>query len=422
MSKEVQVKPTKVFFWNKQAYDSGYSLIINQGASSSSKTYSILQLLITIAASTKTDIQICAPSYNRLSRGAMKDFKRIMQDDWKIWNRGKWNETKSTFSFANGSVIEFFPLDDANVAKGPRRDICYINEGNLIALSVYEQLMMRTNKCMFIDFNPSDNSCYLYTLADKAKMYVSREGIEINDNGEPDICFIKSVYKDNDYIEPKTKKYLEGLQVDNPQLYRIYALGERGLISNAIYTNYCTVADLPKDEDGEILGEVWYGADFNFSAAPAALVRVVKYDNTIYLDEMLYEPIEDLERLAKAYRRVGLTNYDLIYGDSAQPVFLREMEKHGFNIRPAKKGQGSVNVGISFIQGVKLHVTARSKNILNGLQSYQWKLDANDQPTNEPDKKKFDFHIGDAFRYALFTKLGLKKRNISKLLELNGIK
>lgn len=201
----LQTHPTSVYFWNSEAYHSGkYNLIINQGSTGSSKTFSILQLLITIALAEKKDIQIMGPSSKRLGRGALKDFIKIMHE-MDLWKDIDWHDTKSRATFKTGVTIEFFPLDDPDIARGPRRQIGFINEANLVPEAVYVQLRMRTKEVMFLDFNPADNFCYIYPLIDAKN---------------PKTCYIHSTYRDNQYCAPDVIEYVNSL---SPDMFRVYA-------------------------------------------------------------------------------------------------------------------------------------------------------------------------------------------------------
>ena len=55
----------------------------------------------------------------------------------------------------NGSYIEFFSADQPDKVKGPRRDIAYLNECDLMPFMTYHHIMIRTNKITMMDFNPS---------------------------------------------------------------------------------------------------------------------------------------------------------------------------------------------------------------------------------------------------------------------------
>ncbi len=82
---------------------------IVQGGSSSSKTFTILPILI--AYCTQNDnklVSVVAESIPHLRRGAMRDFAKIM--GWLGNPMDLMNKSTLTYSFPNGSQIEFLGL------------------------------------------------------------------------------------------------------------------------------------------------------------------------------------------------------------------------------------------------------------------------------------------------------------------------
>jgi phage terminase large subunit len=79
-----------------------------QHGTSSSKTFSILPLLITYAIQKPmTEISVVAESIPHLKRGAIKDFLKIMM--WTgNYKDDRWNKSSLKYKFSNNSFIEFF--------------------------------------------------------------------------------------------------------------------------------------------------------------------------------------------------------------------------------------------------------------------------------------------------------------------------
>src|SRR5690554_1623859 len=78
-----------------------------QGGTSAGKTIATLIQLIEYATANKGKlITIAAANYPHLRRGAMRDFKNIL-DENNLWNYYKidHNKAESTFTFHNGSTI-----------------------------------------------------------------------------------------------------------------------------------------------------------------------------------------------------------------------------------------------------------------------------------------------------------------------------
>ena len=95
---------------HKRKYLTKKRVRIVQGGTSSSKTFTILPLLIQYAIQKpKSEISVVAESVPHLRRGAVKDFLKIM--DWTgNFNHNNFNKSNLTYKFSNGSYIEFLVL------------------------------------------------------------------------------------------------------------------------------------------------------------------------------------------------------------------------------------------------------------------------------------------------------------------------
>ena len=122
-------KLTRIYSESLRAYGSKARVIANKGGTRSSKTYSVMQLLVTIAKIRKTPvfISVVSETLPHLRRGAYKDFKEIIGNEEIAITE---NKTELTAVFPNGSTIEFFSVNDWGKVKGPGRDILFINECN----------------------------------------------------------------------------------------------------------------------------------------------------------------------------------------------------------------------------------------------------------------------------------------------------
>ena len=125
-----------------------------QGSSSASKTVSILLILIDYATRHPDKlISIAGVNMPHLKRGAKRDLKNILTEN-NYWDYYKITENKaeSTFTFFNGTVIEFLALDEGK-ARGARRDVLFVNEANLIDYETFNQLEIRTKESIYVDYN-----------------------------------------------------------------------------------------------------------------------------------------------------------------------------------------------------------------------------------------------------------------------------
>jgi len=377
---KIDFEPTPVYYENKKAYGLNYPVICNEGGSRSSKSYSIVQLLILIAAEQK-DIRISIVSHSlpHIKRGAYRDFKQIMEA-WSLWDDEKFSYSDFIFTFDSGSYIELFGLEDEGKARGPGRDILFINEANLINKTLYDQLAIRTTGTIFLDWNPADFVSWVYGVADNPKHKR-----------------IHSTYKNN--LSNLSSNQIDSIEafklLPDDFMWKVYGLGERGAAKELIYTKW---------QQGERpnKGDIFYGLDFGYNH-PAVLVRVEHYDGINYVEELIYQSNLTLTDLLQKIKE-HVKDRAPIYADAAEPKSIEEIYRAGLNVKAAVK---DVWAGIIHVKNYPLVVDPRSKNGHKELQSYKWKKDKEDNIIEEPVKANDDFC--DALRYAIHTHLTTPK-------------
>jgi phage terminase large subunit len=104
--------------------------------------------------------------------------------------------------------------------------------------------------------------------------------------------------------------------------------------------------------------------------------------------------------LVAKIKELGISDYDEIYCDAAEPKTIEELVRNGFNAKSANK---DVTEGIRAVKGTPLFVHSDSVNLLKEFKSYRWKTDRNGNKLDMP--VKFADHICDAMRYAIYSKL-----------------
>jgi phage terminase large subunit len=353
--------------------NSGKRYICHEGGARSGKTYGIMQVLIWYANKFPiTKISVVSHSLPHLKKGALRDFLEIM-GVWEWYSEEEHNMSDNLYQFDNGSYIEFFGLEDASKARGPGRNILFVNEANLITKQAFDQLDMRTTDKVITDLNPADFDCWAYTIADG-----------------PDAIKIHSTYLDNTYLSELQKRVIESYRDTDPMMWKVFGLGERGASEGLIYTHYQLIDSIPQ-------GEVVYGLDFGFNV-PSALVRVTFDDGAVYVKEMLYEHKLTTNDLVDRLKELGISGYDEIFCDAAEPKTIEELYRSGFNAKPADK---DVTEGIRKVKSQRLFING--ENLHKELKGYKWKEDKDGKILDEP--VKMNDHLCDAMRYAIFTKL-----------------
>lgn len=359
-----------------------------QGGTSAGKTFGVLPILIDIAAKNKlTEISVVAESIPHLKRGAMKDFKKIMKETGR-WFDSRWNATDFKYTFANGSEIEFFSADNDAKLRGARRDYLYMNEANNMVFHAYTELASRTKLGVYLDWNPT-NEFWFHTEL----------------QNDDDVDFIIVNYLDNEacpesalnFINKAKEKAKKSSYWDN--WYRVYGLGELGMLEGVIFENYEVIDIIP--DEAKLIG---YGLDFGYSNDPTALVAVYDYNGKIICDECIYSTSllnSDIISLMKQDKRLP------IWADSAEPKSIEEIRRAGFNIKPVVKGADSITFGISVLQEKEMLITKSSVNLIKELRAYSWDSDKTGKKLNKPIDSMN--HAMDALRYFAMMALAIKK-------------
>lgn len=347
-----------------------------RGGTSASKTISILFWLIDYCQSTKGDLcTVVSESYPHLSDGAMRDFKNIMTDKG-YWDDERWHDTKHTYTFESGSQLEFRAIDTYGKAHGPRRDVLFINECNNMEYRIADQLITRTRKIVWLDWNPSEEFWFDQELMPTRK----------------DIDFITLTYLDNEGLDANTIDEIESHK-HNKAWWQVYGLGQLGDVEGRIFTGWAIVDGIPHEARLERRG-----LDFGFTNDPAAIVDIYYYNGGYILDERLYQ-----RRMGNDKLGTFISNMDgsdtLVVADSAEPKSIEDLRTQGIGVIGAIKGPGSLNLSVQHMQDLRISYTRTSFNLQKEYRRYFWKFDRDGNMLKVPEGG-FD-HCLDAARYAL---------------------
>lgn len=376
----LKIKATNVFDRNLKAYEDKFRFIINMGGTRSSKTYSLCQLMISIALSEpKTVISIVRRTGPALRASVMKDLIGILKD-WGLYNQEYHQKTEWTYYFPNGSEICFFSADNDLKLRGRSHDIVWINEANELNWDIFSELNQRTRKAIFIDFNPSDFYSYIYDL-------YSRKETKL----------IKSNYLDNPFLSEELIREIEHYKVTDPWRWRVMGLGEIGESPELVFDTWYYYDDEPIDSEGNLLGSVAYGVDWGFKD-PTTIIKAQLYDGVsgweLYLREILYETHLTPQDILNRFDRID--KYTEIYCDH-RPEYVEMLRE--WNIKPANK---NIISGIMSMKDCKIYLHRGSENLIKEFRNYKFKK-IEDKVTDTPVDAYN--HAIDASRYAL---MGLK--------------
>lgn len=373
-----------LFYENMEAEE---RVVVNQGGTSSGKTYSLMQILFVLGMQEAGSvITVCGQDVPNLKKGAYRDAKHIMDGSEALrWWWPTVNEGERIIRSRNGSIIEFSSFKDAQDAKSGKRDYLFINEANGIPYDVYWQLAIRTRKRVFIDYNPT------------ARFWVHDEVL-----GREGVRLIISDHRRNEFLSEEEHDRIEGIEDD--ELWKVYARGLTGKLEGLVLTNWDICDQLPPRDEWKMS---CYGMDFGFTNDPTALELVVLAHGELWVDEKIYSTNLTNPDIAEKAKGEGLDGTDEIVADCAEPKSIKELKGLGLWVTESPKGADSIVSGLDILKRYKIHFTRRSLGIISNARAYSWAKDKDGNTTNEPEDR--NNHGIDAIRYVALKHLAVKR-------------
>jgi phage terminase large subunit len=448
-----------VFQWNWEAIQAKdnkgnklHKILINEGSSRSSKTWSFFQILYLYCITNKRKrVMVLRETAVDCRENVETEFIDWMKDpmariasfekgDITAYELDNYlekedltknvleNKSKHHHTFHQSqSRIVFSGADSVEKIIGKGNDVIWVNEPYKFPEEVLNQLIQRCKDFVLLDWNPKQNH-----YIDKMKL---RSNVKV----------IHSTFRDNPFCPPEQKQHIlsylplsnefidckeldlvsligtpndkltellelselsdrikydillanknEKEETANAYLWSVYGLGKKSEKPNKIFKDWSII---PLNEFLSLPYETYYGMDFGQTNA-TALASIKYNDGTFYLHELLYKPERNMDKgLVYELNRIGVDKSRPLICDSASPEKIMEIRRAGFNALPAFKNPGSVFSGISLMQRSKVEYTNTSINLQNEFEEYEWdtdRLGLIDKPI------KVDDHILDGIRY-----------------------
>lgn len=384
---EIKYKPTTAFWKIQKLISDGLpqfkegeqKVFIIQGGQGAGKTIGIEMLLIDSMENSPSEITVCSAELSKLKDTALNDYIKIRKD-YNLFSERNYNRSNSTYTYGEGWFTEFIGLDKADVGKGRRRKVVFINEANKITLQQYTDITARA-EIVILDYNPD------------AEFWVEDLKTPFN--------FINLTYKDNEYLPPsevnnilayfkrgygidydgrEVKDYPEPISKYWANKWRVYGLGEVGILEGAVYENWEIIDELPTD--AKILGG---GIDFGW-VNPQAATAVYEWNGRRVYDQVDYGAMRGTNLMAESIIERGLERENW-YCDNAAPELINTLVDLGVNASKCSGKTGLINFAIDKMSQDRFYVTRRSKDIISELYKYEWEEKRDGSQTGKPTKK-----------------------------------
>lgn len=372
-----------------ELYTTQKKYIICYGGSGSGKSYAIAQWATIALLSYERRRIIIARKVAVSLRQSVFALLRAIISDLGLSDIIRTNKTEMLFeNMANGNQLILVGLDDVEKLKSIFDPTdAWIEEADQVEQNDFEEINRRirsitkTPPKIILSFNPTSAYSWIKRCFFDADTY------------KEDMLVIHSTYRDNAFISPEYKKVIRQLEETNPSAYRVYGLGEWGVVEGLVFDQW---SEATPPSSARFIG---YGLDFGYTNDPTALVAVYESETDIWLDEKIYQTRLTNSDIIALMKDLGIRHTDEIIADCAEPKSIDDIFSAGFNIHPADKGKDSVRFGIDYIKSKRLHVTPQSCNIKKELSAYCWAKDKNGKSINSP-VDAFN-HSLDAVRYRL---------------------
>lgn len=307
----------------------------------------------------------------------------------------------------NGSLATFVGLrtNIESVKSTEDVDIAYVSEARTVSATSWEVLtptIRNEGSEIWVDYNPG---------SDKDPV----DAMFVSEN-QPGAIVRHINYTENPHFPEVLRREMEYVRQRDPEKYQHVWLGQYKRNSEARVFKNVRIETCPEPPPGTIFR---FGADWGFSVDPSVLLRMWLDGRTLYIDREAYRvgcETEDLPKLfagrdgalpgeewtpalEAAYPGIEGAKKWPITADSARPETISAMNKRGFKVVPARKGSGSINEGIEWLQSYDIVIDPQCKNAEYEFTSFAFKTDP---LTNQilPVLEEKNNHLIDAARYA----------------------
>ena len=230
--------------WNDDAGEHK-RFIVSYGGAGSGKSFSITQREVLKCLAKKEKLLVIRKVQATLNDSCVDLFKTVL-DDWEIpYNI---NITDKKITLDNGSVIMFKGLDNpekiksiSNVSRIWIEEVTELDQVDFDQLNTRLRGSHAKGGTITMSFNPVSELHWV------KKVFFDTE--------RDDVRIYHSTYKDNKFLDEEYGKQLEFYKVVDFNHYRVYALGEFGIVQSG---NECYRFDVVKNEKETAKAEYQY--------------------------------------------------------------------------------------------------------------------------------------------------------------------
>lgn len=357
------------------------------GGRGSAKSHCFAGLAVIRCASVPGFRLVCV---REVQRSIADSVKQLIEDKINAYGlSGFFTITDAEITGRNGSKIIFRGMQNhtaASIKSLEGFDVAWVEEAQTISRKSLELLTPTIRKQgseVWFSWNPENENDPVDELLRKEP---------------PESSVVKLVnWNDNPWFPAELKADMERDKARDPDKYAHVWEGQYRALSEArVFRNWSVAELIPPER------VVWfYGADWGFANDETAALRCcIPEAGVLYIDAEVYELGVPTEALPSLLNKIPDARQWPMRADNARPETIDYCRRHGFpKMRAAKKGKGSVEDGVTFLQGMDIVVHPSCANLQREIASYAYKTDPR---TGEilPVIEDRNNHLIDALRYA----------------------
>ena len=338
-------------------------------------------------------IMIVRLTNNSMTESVKYGLRMCIENHGQLSN---FKETNSSFLHKNGSKFIYQGFYGSEGVKNSIKsiediDVVIIEEADDIKEPDWVTLLAsirKQNSEIWCIFNPTTVRTAAWKRYQAAK-------------ADPNMFTVFTTYKDNLALSETGRKDIERMKRTNYELYEHTYLGKpREFAQGVIFSgHYAIRPDRPEHIPECRPEDRMWGMDFGSNHV---LIGCFIKDYILYVDREYYFKEKSYSAIVSVMRdKIDGWHSLHIYADSADPQAIRQFKAFGFaGIRGVRKGRGSVQQGINFIQGMEqMIVSEKCENLIKELGLYSRKKNSFGEFITEPIDEYN--HSIDALRYAL---------------------
>lgn len=389
---------TKSYFKIQKSLKEHTRFKIVYGGSGSSKSHSAYQHFVTLFLSEKNhDFLVMRKYGTTIENSVYKGIKFIILN----WGLGHLFEfRKQPYTITNimtGRTMSFIGVDDPEKLKSiVNIKWALLEEATDFNFEDFKEINRRLRGIkgiqLWLLFNPISHTHWI------KKHFFDKFEINIH------CSIVKCYYTDNQFLTDEDIEQLEALKFIDENDYRVYVLGEWGILTDRlIFKDFKECDKIPKEAK-----QLPCGLDFGFYPDPAAILEAYIQGQDLYINEILYHTNlvnirnDESDSIEANLDLIGFDKNRYIIADSSEPKSIQELRSAGLNVYGVKKYPGSIKDGIKLIKSYKVHILSSSKNLITEFENYVYKVNKDGEILPEPVDAYN--HLIDALRYILLMK------------------